>query len=359
VKLQYEALFKTPIDSFFALIPYIFWEVFCEEFNCHAKDYLHRKQCRKFFGYTRKALTINELLTYFGVIVFSMLHPQMGRRVRTAWKNQQINSWTTHMGVGHFMQINSMLHFNNDDDEEGIAKDSLHKIRPLLQIIKKTLGQYATFGNEFSFDEATMACFSHYARGLLCFNPQKPTRKFHFKIYMLCCAITNLVVRIRIHTKDKSDMDYQLEDLEKEEVSKTDRLTSEMCAVLEGSDAVVNMGNYYMSITAAINLKRKGILCRGTIRVNRKYVPKSVLFTSRESATFDRGTCWLAVNVENSLIAVGWIDNKAVNFISTADTTDIVSIERRIRNEKVSIPAPLGVKIYNKYIGGVDKHDKL
>jgi len=80
VKLQYEALFKTPIDSFFALIPYIFWEVFCEEFNCHAKDYLHRKQCRKFFGYTRKALTINELLTYFGVIVFSMLHPQMGRR---------------------------------------------------------------------------------------------------------------------------------------------------------------------------------------------------------------------------------------------------------------------------------------
>jgi hypothetical protein len=43
-------------------------------------------------------------------------------------------------------------------------------------------------------------------------------------------------------------MDYQSQDLEKEEVSKTDHSTSEMCAVLEGSGAVVNMDNYYMSL---------------------------------------------------------------------------------------------------------------
>jgi hypothetical protein len=64
------------------------------------------------------------------------------------------------MGVGRFTQINSMLHFNNNNDDEGIAGDSLHKIRPLLQILKKTLGRYAVLGTEFSFDEATMACFS-------------------------------------------------------------------------------------------------------------------------------------------------------------------------------------------------------
>jgi hypothetical protein len=63
--------------------------------------------------------------------------------------------------------------------------------------------------------------------------------------------------------------------------------------------------------------------------------------------------------VEHSLIAVGWLDNKPVNFISTADTTEIVSVERRIKNEKVKVPAPVVVKNYNKYMGGVDKHDKL
>ena len=359
VKPQYNYLFKTPIDSFFAVIPYIFWEIFCDEINRYAGAYLKKKNTRQICGYIWKPVSINELLTYFGILIFSMLYPQTGRRVRTAWKNQQVNAWTCHMGVGRFSQINSMLHFNNNDNTEGSARDSLHKIRPLLEILKKTYGRYASFGTEFSFDEATMACFSRYARGLLCFNPQKPTGKFHFKIYMLCCAITNLVVKVRIHTKDASDMNYSLEDLENEEVNKIDKLTSEMCSILEGSGSVVNMDNYYMSTTAAIHLKQKGVLCRGTIRANRKFLPKSVLFTPRECKEFPRGTTRMAVNVDNSLVALGWIDNKVVNFISTADTTDIASVERRVKNEKVEVPAPEVVKNYNKYMGGVDKHDKL
>jgi hypothetical protein len=55
------------------------------------------------------------------------------------------------------------------------------------------------------FDEATMACFSRYACYLLSFNPKKPTGKFHFKLYMLCCAHTNLTCKIRIHTRDGAD----------------------------------------------------------------------------------------------------------------------------------------------------------
>jgi hypothetical protein len=240
---------------------------------------------------------MKELLTYFGMLVFSMLYPQTGHRVQTAWKNQSINTWTSYMGVGRFTQINSMLHFNNNNDDEGITGDSLHKIRPLLQILKKTLGRYAVLGTEFSFDEATMACFSQYARGLLCFNPQKPTGKFHFKLYMLCCATMNLVVRICIHTKDYSDMDYTSEEFEGEQVTKTDKLTSEMCSILHGSGAVVNMDNYYMSTTAAIYLKNNGVYCRGTIRTNQKFLPKSVLFTASEARNFSRGTTRLVVNV--------------------------------------------------------------
>jgi hypothetical protein len=262
------------------------------------------------------------------------------------------------MSLGRFSQISSMLHFNNNNDEEGLANDSLHKIRPLLQILKKTLGRYTNLGMEFSFDEATMACFSRYARGLLCFNPQKPTGKFHFKIYRLCCAITNAVIKLRIHTKDSSDMDFG-DEVDAEQVNKTDKLTAEMCSVLEGSGTVINMDNYYMSTIAAIHLKEKGVLCRGTIRANRKFVPKSVLFAPRECREFERGTTRMEVNVENSLIAVGWLDNKAVNFVSTADTTDMVFVERRVKNEKIKVPAPEVVKNYNLYMGGVDKHDKL
>jgi hypothetical protein len=122
---------------FLHLSPYIFCEIFCNKINRYARDYLQSKQRRQICGYIWKSVTINELLTYLEILVFSMLYPQTCRRVRTAWKNQQINSWTSHMGIGWLCQINSMLHFNNNDDDKGIAKDSLHKIRPLLQIIKK------------------------------------------------------------------------------------------------------------------------------------------------------------------------------------------------------------------------------
>jgi hypothetical protein len=44
------------------------------------------------------------------------------------------------MTKSRFLQIGLMLHFNDNKDEEGQEKDSLHKIRPLLNILKVTLG---------------------------------------------------------------------------------------------------------------------------------------------------------------------------------------------------------------------------
>jgi hypothetical protein len=54
------------------------------------------------------------------------------------------------------------------------------------------------------------------------------------------------------------------------------------------------------------------------------------------------------------MIAVGWLDNKAVHFLSTADTTNVTVVKRRVSNEKVDVQAPELVCNYNKYMGGVD-----
>jgi hypothetical protein len=59
------------------------------------------------------------------------------------------------------------------------------------------------------------------------------------------------------------------------------------------------------------------------------------------------------------MLAVGWIDNKAVHFISTADTTESATVSRRIKDKKVDVSAPICIKNYNKYMGGVDRHDRL
>ncbi len=74
-------------------------------------------------------------------------------------------------------------------------------------MLKRPFSQYALSGTKFSLDEAAMVCFSRYTRKLISFNPMKPTGKFHFKLYMLCCAYTNLLLKIHTHTKDGSDND--------------------------------------------------------------------------------------------------------------------------------------------------------
>jgi hypothetical protein len=89
------------------------------------------------------------MLTYFGILLYSMLYPQTGRRVRSSWDNQTVNPWTAYMGKGRYLQITSMLHFNDNSDADGLSRDSLHKIRPLLEILKKSLGRYGDLGSEY------------------------------------------------------------------------------------------------------------------------------------------------------------------------------------------------------------------
>jgi hypothetical protein len=133
----------------------------------------------------------------------------------------------------------------------------------------------------------------------------------------------------------------------------------DMCWPLYGTGATVNMDNYYMLMTTAIKLHQNTVFCHGTIRPNCKLLPKSALFTAKDVNQHPRGHSVCAVNIDNILIALGRIDNKPVNFISTSDTMKVVSVLRRIRNERVQISALETVARYNRFMGGVDKHDKL
>ena len=68
---------------------------------------------------------------------------------------------------------------------------------------------------------------------------------------MLCCAITNLVFKIKVHTRGQADHNEGVED-GTDALPKLDQLTLKMCEDLEGSGATVNMDNYYMSATTPI-----------------------------------------------------------------------------------------------------------
>ena len=88
--------------------------------------------------------------------------------------------------------------------EKGFAEensnDALYKIRPLLNVLKKTLGEYLIPGSDLAIDETSVACRSKYGRQLIFYNNTKPSGKYHFRFYALCDSDTYNCLRIAIHT---------------------------------------------------------------------------------------------------------------------------------------------------------------
>jgi hypothetical protein len=95
-----------------------------------------------------------------------------------------------------------------------------------------------------------------------------------------------------------------------------------------------------------MTLWQHGVFCRRTIRSNHKFVPKSILFTPTEAHTLVRGAHCIAVFHERQILAVDWLDNRSINCISTADTSDIVNVKRRW-----GLSNSMSVANYNKYMG--------
>jgi hypothetical protein len=60
-----------------------------------------------------------------------------------------------------FQQIRSVLHFN-DNNIVGETHDALHKVRPLLNIVKVSLRAFIRVGSDVALDEASVASRSSY-----------------------------------------------------------------------------------------------------------------------------------------------------------------------------------------------------
>jgi len=123
-------------------------------------------------------------MAFFGNLFKLMLYPVMGRPYTMAWEHLTKHEYTKAMKLHLFQQLCSTLPFNSYDNMTQTNK-TLHKIWPLLNIVKATLGAFVDLGSEVSLDKATVACRSVYNWNLIVFNPCKPTEKFHFEFYFL------------------------------------------------------------------------------------------------------------------------------------------------------------------------------
>ena len=116
--------------------------------------------------------------------------------------------------------------------------------------------------------------------------------------------------------------------------------------------------NWYTSVPLFLELERRGILACGTVRGNRKFLPKDIVDQRKEQVKrLKRGESLFRQN--NNLVCVTWKDKKLVHLLSTIpEGLEIGQVERKVRSEgrwqKQNFAQPKVIKIYNSHMGGVD-----
>ena len=453
LKSKTKQLFRTEIESFLAFLPIQYWMWHLDVTNYYAKNHSKTDSIKKKSGFdSMKDIHIQELMTFYAILMQIAMKPHPGSRYTECWSEQNKVWYTTckKMSRKRFDEIRFALHWceNKSRDEFKDVQtgklDTLYKVRPLLTVIQQNLGRYLIPCTNLALDETCIAIRSMYARQMTFYNPNKPKGKHHLKFYSLCendhwCALvikmchrqqkditaanadidldgqqsntpqediwarslllhggddnshfSNEVAIVgykptfsekiitqkkvknedmgffednEIHDeniKDPNSKRTEMTDAEiGEEVQKTLQTVTDMCRKYNGSGRIINMDNLYSSPEVFIALKNNGLYARGTVRLNRKYLPKFIRYMRKDLKQIDRGSYEFASNIEHNMSMHCWHDSNPVHMLSSCDSTGVDVVKRQSGRNKVTISCPVVVKKYNENMQAVDQFNGL
>ena len=125
---------------------------------------------------------------------------------------------------------------------------------------------------------------------------------------------------------------------------------------------VVTIDRYYSGVPLIIQLLSLRVYAVGTIMTNRLGYCKEVIDKNKKRRATDvRGSFKMSRCLDiPTVLAISWLDNKPVHFLSSGATGCKSSVTRRGRNNQLDIvPCPNVVRDYHRFMGGVDVHDQL
>lgn len=403
VKPEFEHLFEHSASAcFFAYLPLYFWKQVLQ----HTSD-----QAKAMKLEVGDPLTMQDIMTFLGILWFMSVVDKgeyanyWGEQMESAIFATASSSLDTVMPLRRFKMIRTAFCFRNSSDitVDDSKRDAAVRVRPLLNMLKLTGSRYVEVGRNLAVDEASVAARSKYARHIIVYNPRKPTGKYHFKLYMCCCATSWIALSFRLHCE--STLQDRLENVadatevtelgdELKDSAKTRQIVLEIVRPFYNSFRIVNCDNYYTSVLLLEALRLKGLYCRGTVKRLSKHFPRHVVLgepnksdknsnkskskravsaleqeddvasaseptMNRVDGEVKRGDYLQAVSKKNKIVAASWCDGNIVTIISNADASTISTVTRLVKGKHIAVPAPTSIKEYNQHMQGVDRNDQV
>jgi hypothetical protein len=245
-----------------------------------------------------------------------------------------------------FFAIKKYLHLADNStmvDSKSSNADRLAKVRPLMNLLQENFRAQYNPGRYLTADEDIC---KFKGRNLMKQYMKAKIIKWGYRIWKLCDASNAYVLNFDVYTgKEGKKNDKSLHH-------------SVVMGLMEGyldKNHVVVMDNFFTSIPLFADLLNSSTYACGTVRINRKYFPED--FKIAKDLNPGESEFWQSGN----FVATIWQDKRAVRFLSTCckpEGKDVVERKRK-NQETLSLSCPPVVVLYNQYMGGVDRSDRM
>ena len=330
---------STPKDILDCLVPPELWEKVVRETN----RYHHQHPPNPSSSHMKdwQDTTVEELQQYVGLRTLMGVQPRP--TYRHYWStNPLVNApvFNETMSRDRYDQLTSNLHFT-DNEDPAAAEDRLWKLRPVIDMLGRTFKQTFIPERKIAIDESLWAYRGrHHA---VQFNPSKRAR-FGMKVYKLCSSdgrAAGYTSAFKVYMgQDRSHIPASMKavmDLMQE-------------AGLFDKGYQLYLDNWYSSPTLFHYLQSRKTEAVGTVRLNRKFMPKDL--TVRVKGDVDVRTS------RAGMMALAWMDKKQVNMLSTVHRGDeMVDLPPNRHGEVRRKPGC--VVDYNNGMKGVDLSDQV
>ncbi|XP_064461695.1 piggyBac transposable element-derived protein 3-like [Ornithodoros turicata] len=257
------------------------------------------------------------------------------------------------MPRNRFEKIKKFLHFNDNSTLPTPCEDRLFRLRPFFEIVRAKFLDLPFSKEMLSVDEQIIPYKGKSS--LKQYVPNKP-RKYGYKMFVLCDS-TGIVHNFELYTGKILPANGHCD------VGASGNIVLTLAsAIPSNKNYKLYCDNWFTSAPLFYELAKKGVWALGTVRRNR--LPGCSLKDDKALKSAGRGSFHEKTASHDGVPfhAVTWFDNRSVSFLSTFVATDPVEDVRRYDKKEhrhIEVPSPACVRIYNKYMGGVDLVDQM
>ncbi|KAL6438799.1 hypothetical protein ACFW04_003704 [Cataglyphis niger] len=241
-----------------------------------------------------------------------------------------------------FLAISHYLHFV--DNSTVSAEDRIRKIRPVVDFLNARFQELYTPEENVVIDESLMKFRERL--NFIQYIASKRAR-FGIKFYKLCESNSGYCYRFKIYTGQ--------DVLRGSNESASESVVTQLAEPILGKGYTLFLDNWYSSPNLYKILQAKNTNVVGTVRKNRKNMPKVLASYKLKKGEVRTMSC-------KGILSLRWHDKKDVYVISTkhsrAEMVDTGKIRRKKGGEEEAVLKPTCVVEYNRGMGGVDQQDQ-